>query len=262
MMPQKDNVDTNEFFLPSGSTGVLLVHGFSGSPPEMRGLGDYLFNHGYTVLGVRLAGHGTTPEDMEKSSLKDWILSAEEGLHRLMTHCDTVYAAGHSTGGLICLKLSLTAPLKGVVSLSPPMFKPSLQWFILPLLRHFMRWYVIGGGTDPSAFRPPYTVWAYPKVPTKSLEEFWHIVAEIRKIAPQIQVPTLIMQGRNDRLIPQTSGPELLERLGSRDKRLVWVKNSAHMLTLDSEREEVWKAVQQFIMDPIRYLEDEAVPSL
>jgi len=125
-----------------------------------------------------------------------------------------------------------------------------------------MRWYVIGGGTDPSAFRPPYTVWAYPKVPTKSLEEFWHIVAEIRKIAPQIQVPTLIMQGRNDRIIPQRGGPEVLERLGSRSKRLVWVKNSAHMLTLDSEREEVWKAVQQFIMDPIRYLEDEAVPSL
>jgi len=78
-------LDLNPFFFEGNTTGCLLVHGFSGSPPEMRPMGVYLAEKGLTVIGVRLAGHGTTPEDMARTGWRDWVASAEEGLRALVS---------------------------------------------------------------------------------------------------------------------------------------------------------------------------------
>ena len=68
------------FFFPGGPTGCLLIHGFTGTPREMRWMGEYLSKKGFTVLGVRLAGHATSPEDMRRSSWRDWVASIEDGI--------------------------------------------------------------------------------------------------------------------------------------------------------------------------------------
>jgi carboxylesterase len=239
--------DTSQFYLQGGRVGVLLVHGFNGSPPEMRGLGDYLFNQGYTVLGVRLAGHGTKPEDMEKSRVQDWSRSAEDGLREVMAHCDTAFAVGHSMGGLLSLQLSLSYPIKGVVTLSPAMMRYRFLWPLLPGASRAVRWFPVNANADFHRYQPPYTVVEYPKLPIRSVQELVKLVTQIRKVAPAIKVPVRIMQGRHDRLIPASSGPELMERLGSLDKRLDWFNNSAHLLMLDVDRDKVWSDVAQFI---------------
>src|SRR3972149_9091399 len=73
------------FFLPGEASkpGCLLIHGFTGAPKEMPGMGEYLAEHGYTILGVRLAGHATRPEDMIRSKYTDWMASVEDGYHLL-----------------------------------------------------------------------------------------------------------------------------------------------------------------------------------
>lgn len=106
-------LDLDQFFFAGGPTGCLLVHSFSGSPPEMRPMGEYLTAQGLTVLGVRLAGHGTSPEDMAKTTWHDWVASAAEGLRELQGQCSKVFAAGLSMGGLLVLHLAAHHPLAG-----------------------------------------------------------------------------------------------------------------------------------------------------
>src|SRR5436190_11697172 len=71
------------FFLPGGPTGVLLTHGFTSSPAEVRPLGLFLAEQGYTVYAPRLAGHGTAPEDLQTTSWPEWVASARAGLAEL-----------------------------------------------------------------------------------------------------------------------------------------------------------------------------------
>ncbi|MBR2071216.1 MAG: carboxylesterase, partial [Phascolarctobacterium sp.] len=77
-----------EEFLLKGTNkkGVLVIHGYTGTPAEMRLLGDHLHQEGYTVLGVRLPGHGTTPEELNETQWQDWYAVAQEGFERL-TKC-------------------------------------------------------------------------------------------------------------------------------------------------------------------------------
>ena len=100
-----------EFFLPgSRQYGVLLIHGFTGAPPELRLLGDRLHDDGgLTVLGVRLTGHGSTVENLEQATCSDWIADVEEGYLRLARHCRYVLVCGLSLGALLAVRLAAAA---------------------------------------------------------------------------------------------------------------------------------------------------------
>ena len=91
------------FFFPGGSTGVLLVHGFTGAPKEMRWMGEYLHEQGYSVLGVRLAGHATQMEDLNHVKWSDWLNSVEDGYHILKGASEKIVIAGLSMGGILSL---------------------------------------------------------------------------------------------------------------------------------------------------------------
>src|SRR5687768_128573 len=96
---------TEPFFFPGNEIGCLLVHGFTGGPKELRWMGEYLNKQGFTVLGVRLAGHATRPEDMIRTNHTDWLASLEDGFQLLSGTAKHIYLMGLSMGGV----LSLTA---------------------------------------------------------------------------------------------------------------------------------------------------------
>jgi len=87
--------------LGEGRRGVLLLHGFAGTPPELRRLGEHLARNGYRCRGPALAGHASTPEALETSTRRDWTRSAQEELDTLARECDEVMVAGQSMGGTI-----------------------------------------------------------------------------------------------------------------------------------------------------------------
>lgn len=236
---------TDKFYLKGNSIGALLIHGFSGSPAEMKGLGDYLNQKGLTVLAVKLAGHGSDSKDMAATSLKDWMESAENGYKELSRDCKRVFIIGFSMGGLLAVELAKKVSSAGIVVMSPPMLNIQYLEYIIPILRYFKPWHVIGGGSDPSIFEPPYTSVAYPKVPVKCIADLLKLIRIARR-GSNIETPILIMQGLLDKMIPQRSGQELLELVQSKDKELLYFEKSAHMLTLDQERDKVWRAVGEF----------------
>ena len=94
------------FYFPGNHIGCLLLHGFSGSPSEMRYMGERLAQDGWTVSGILLSGHGTTPELMAKTSWEDWVKDAEAGVRQLRKSCDIIIGIGLSMGGLLALHLA------------------------------------------------------------------------------------------------------------------------------------------------------------
>ena len=112
--------EAQPFYLPAGRTGCLLLHGFSANPEEMRWLGDYLSSQGHAVFGVRLAGHGTDPHDLERTRWTDWLIDVEEGLGILGATTERVVVVGQSMGGMIALTAAARYPVDAIVAISTP----------------------------------------------------------------------------------------------------------------------------------------------
>ncbi|HVM98139.1 MAG TPA: alpha/beta fold hydrolase, partial [Candidatus Acidoferrales bacterium] len=97
---------TLPFLLPAGSSGALLLHGLSATPEEMRFLGDHLHARGHSVNAVRLAGHGTSVDDLERCRWQDWYASARQGLSTLQQHASHITVVGLSMGALLAVQLA------------------------------------------------------------------------------------------------------------------------------------------------------------
>ena len=110
------------FFIKGGSSGVLLIHGFTGLPAGMFLLGEVLNRAGFSVLCPRLAGHGTSERDLMRTNKNDWFNSVLDGFSILRGICDEIFVVGHSMGGLLTLKLSTEREIAKIVTLAAPIF--------------------------------------------------------------------------------------------------------------------------------------------
>lgn len=240
------------FFFPGGDTACLLIHGFSNSPWEMRPLGSFLTGRGLTVAGVRLAGHGTSIEDMSETTWQQWAASAEEAWQSLRQRCRTVVVAGQSGGGLIALYLAQQHPVTGLVVMSAPIYLPQPWPTLVPFLRNVLPWYrPTGNDLTDRAARQAYYVSpaAYERKPLSAIEELVHLQAAVRGRLSQVTAPLLLIYGRRDSTIETDNAELILAGAGSPWKRLLWMENSGHGLVVDSEKEQVWSAIYDFVSD-------------
>lgn len=235
------------FFFAGGPVGCLLVHGFTGTPKEMRWLGEYLADKGYTSLGVRLFGHTTQPEDMMRARWYDWIASVEDGYHLLRGVCDEVVILGLSMGGALSLLFASHNPVAGVVAMStiyklPP--DPRLPF--IRLLSPVMR-FVAKGPSDWHDAEAERDHISYPEYPTRAVITLGDLLKEMQGAVTNLTVPVLLIHSHGDLAVDPASASELLEAIGSSDKTLMWVENSGHVITRDAEREQVFTAAEAFI---------------
>ena len=235
------------FLFPRGRTGCLLLHGFTAAPHEVVRLGAHLANNGYTTLGPRLAGHGTSLDDLARTRWPDWLASAEDGLHLLRGMCDRIVLMGMSMGGLLSVLLAADQPPAGLVLMSTPITllqSPIRPWLkplslIVPRVRKGPPdWY------DPSvnAERVAYSAYS-----TRAAAEVQDLTAQARATLPLVTVPTLIIHSRNDTFVVPANAELLLSELGARDKKLLMVDGSNHLITLDAARQQVFQAAQSFV---------------
>ena len=139
-MNQQINQNAGAFFLQgSRDVGIVLVHGYTGAPAEMRMLGEYLHERGgYTVLGVRLAGHCETVEALEQTTWPDWYKAVVEGVEELRKQCSHIYIAGQSMGGLLAIKAAAELSVKKLVLLATPVFLFDWRIPFVKILRYFI----------------------------------------------------------------------------------------------------------------------------
>lgn len=244
---------TEPFFFPGEKeTGVLLIHGFTGTPKEMRWMGEYLNRRGYPALGVRLAGHATRPPDMVRTRYRDWLASVEDGYHLLRGVSRQVVVMGLSMGGVLALTFGADFPVAGIVSMSAPYALPPDPR--LKRLRLRSLWYPLWpkegqpgeGWFDPDAWRDHIS---YPYNPTRSIVELNLLLQKMNQSLPKIDKPVLLMHSRDDDYVDPASMPAIYEHLGTENKRMLWLEKSGHVVTRDAARLQVFEAALTFVRE-------------
>lgn len=225
---------------------VLLLHGYTGTAAELYPLGSYLNGCGFTVLGVRLPGHGTSVEDLERTTADDWYQAAETGCDDLLRKFESVYVAGLSMGALLAIKIAALKPVKKAVFISTPIFVWDRRAGFFPILRYFIRY-------TPKRKRnykelQPYCQ-AYDKMPTKPLGSLFKLTRECRnKLIGKIKIPVRILQSKIEHTVKPESASFIYDKLATpaQAKRIVWFEKSGHILPLDAEHEAVFKTIGDF----------------
>ena len=228
-----------------GKTGILLLHGLSGAPSEIKPLGDYLAAKGYSTLGPWLKGHGTSPQDLAKTRWQDWSQSAREAFEILRRRCSKIYLAGLSMGADQALHLAAHFPVAGVISMAAPIRIPDFRFNGIAFFR-FLQWRtsnLAGGVLDPSA--PPHET--YPYLATKCLYELKKFMRHVEEDLPYVTAPALVVQGRKDSMVPPLNGGLVYRALGSKLKHLVYLNRSDHVIPLDYDRQILFEKAHRFI---------------
>lgn len=227
--------------LGSGRRGVLLIHGFAGTPPELRRLGGVLAENGWRCRAPALAGHGTEPEDLERTTWRDWTASAAAELDALAAECDQVMVAGQSMGATIALHLAATDPrVRGVASLAAPIWLRNWKLAFLPVIKRFMRWHVVGGDVDlyqPEAIEELHS---YGMRSTRAIHEFMRLLAHVRDELARVRAPVLLLHGERDRTVDPANAADIERRLvcSAAVERHRYPR-SGHALSVDVDRDDV-----------------------
>lgn len=207
-------IENQEFRLKPdfpGKPGVLLVHGFTTSPWEMRPLGEILRQAGYPVAAVRLPGHGTTPEDLCPRRFEEWVTATREACERLQQETGSIHTIGISTGALVLLALAENQNFNSMVLLSPFL---AMLHHLAPftgILRHFRKFQT---RELPAHLAEFY----YDRRPVNGVYQICRLIRHIRPALPSITVPTLAINALGDRTVKAASGYDLFLRLGSECK--------------------------------------------
>jgi carboxylesterase len=252
-------IKQTDFHFEGGRSGVLLIHGLTGTPMEMRLLGKGLHRAGFTVHGMQLAGHCGDVEDLLATGWRDWYASVEQAANEMLGKVDHLFVGGLSMGALLALKLAADRPEQiagvGVYGATfrydgwsiPLMARLS---FLLPLLKK------LGIGRNRNFMeQPPYGIRderlraqissamlggdsaaaGLPGNPWHSLAEMYGLAAEVRRQLSQVTAPCLVAHASEDD-VASVKNAELVMREVSAPAELLLLRDSYHMITIDKER--------------------------
>jgi carboxylesterase len=238
------------FRFDKGPVGCLLTHGFTGSPFEMRELGEYLAERNLTVLCKPLPGHGTTPEDMLRTNWYDWYQACVENLRELSSKCEKVFLCGMSMGGTLSLHLAAHYAhqdnIVGVAAYGAPLYLKNALLPFLPIAKKFMKFMPPSDSdvADPVACAAQES---YGIVPLKCVSSLLQLFDHVRHDLQDVTVPVLLIQSKKDNTVHPKNVHLIHGLLGSRDKTLIEVEKSYHVVTVDYDKELVKEKTYEFV---------------
>ncbi|MFE9766569.1 alpha/beta hydrolase [Streptomyces sp. NPDC005808] len=229
-----------------GEVGVLLCHGFTGSPQSLRPWAEYLAERGLTVALPLLPGHGTRWEDMQLTGWQDWYAEVDRELRALRERCAQVFVFGLSMGGALTLRLAAKHgdEVSGIVVVNPAIKVHGLAAYALPVIRHVVR--TVHGITSDIAKDSSIEI-GYTKVPlhaAHSMRSFYRLVdGEL----PQVTQPMLLLRSPQDHVVPPADSARILSRVSSTDVTEILLEQSYHVATLDHDADRVFEESYAFI---------------
>ncbi|MBE0617445.1 MAG: alpha/beta fold hydrolase, partial [Proteobacteria bacterium] len=223
-------------FLPKRprALGVLLVHGFTAGPAEMRPLGERLRDAGYPTLGVRLKGHGTSPWDLLERTWEDWFTSVRQGCEILAGLCDRICAVGFSAGGALALRLAADLPpgLLGVAAVAAPLKVRDRNMTFVPLVHGANRLArstaLVKGIMLFHRSHPEHPEINYVHMPIRALYELGRLIDDLEGHLGDVRCPVLLLQGTEDPTVDPRSAELIRDALGSERKELVEIASDRH----------------------------------
>ncbi|MFF4908953.1 alpha/beta hydrolase [Streptomyces sp. NPDC001260] len=229
-----------------GEVGVLLCHGFTGSPQSLRPWAEYLAERGLTVSLPLLPGHGTRWEDMQLTGWQDWYAEVDRELRALVERCEQVFVAGLSMGGALALRLAAKHgdSVSGIVVVNPANKVHGLSAYALPVARHLVR---TTKGIASDIAKEGSTELGYDKVPLHAAHSLRNFFRLVDSELPQVTQPLLLLHSPQDHVVPPVDSARILGRVSSRDVREVLLEQSYHVATLDHDADRIFEESLAFI---------------
>ncbi|UZI31778.1 alpha/beta hydrolase [Streptomyces sp. VB1] len=229
-----------------GEVGVLLCHGFTGSPQSLRPWADYLAERGLTVSLPLLPGHGTRWEDMAVTGWQDWYAEVDRELRVLGEKCERVFVFGLSMGGALSLRLAAKHgdAISGLVLVNPANKVHGLSAYALPVARHLVR--TTKGLADDIALPGSHEV-GYAKVPLHAAHSARNFFRLVDGELPQVTQPLVLLHSPQDHVVPPADSARILSRISSTDVSEILLEQSYHVATLDHDAERIFDESYRFI---------------
>ncbi|TWO93288.1 carboxylesterase [Bacillus velezensis] len=238
-------VTPKPFTFKGGDKAVLLLHGFTGNTADVRMLGRYLNERGYTCHAPQYKGHGVPPEELVHTGPEDWWKDVMDGYEYLRSEgYENIASCGLSLGGVFSLKLGYTVPIKGIVPMCAPMHIKSEEVMYEGVLS-YARNYKKFEGKQPEQIEKEMK--EFEKTPMNTLKSLQELIADVRKNVDMIYSPTFVVQARHDHMINTESANIIFNEVETDDKQLKWYEESGHVITLDKERDLVHQDVYEFL---------------
>ena len=230
----------------NAATGVLLSHGYTGSPYSMRPWGEYLAAQGFGVAVPRLPGHGTSWRELNDVRWQDWYAVLDNELERLRKEHRHVVVAGLSMGGCLVLRLAEEhgADVDGVILVNPSVSTEDKRLVALPLLKRLLP--SIPGIAD-DIKKPGVTENAYDRTPLKGLAQLGELWKLTRADLPRITQPVLLFRSVTDHVVEASSSRRVLEAISSRDVTETLLEDSYHVAVLDNDAPRIFADSAAFI---------------
>jgi esterase/lipase len=235
---------------PDGRTGVLLVHGFTGTPMSMRPWGEHLAAEGFAVRCPLLPGHGTRWQDCNASTHDQWTTAVENAFDELVAVCDRVFVAGLSMGGTLATRLAEVRPddVAGLLLVNPALLTQRLNAKLLPVLARITpSWTPIASDIK----KPGITELAYPKLPTRAMMQLRRLWAATRAELGRVTAPVIVFHSVEDHVVEPVNSTILLAGVGSADTTEVLLEDSYHVATLDNDAPRIFAGSADWIRERV-----------
>jgi carboxylesterase len=226
--------------------GILLLHGFTGSPASMRPWAAYLTERGFSVRVPRIPGHGRRWQDLNKTKWQSWPERAEEDLMDLFRRNKKVFIFGLSMGGANTLYLAAkhSSKLSGIVLVNPMIHIPDPTIKFIEIIKYITpKRPSVGDDIK----KPGVTEWGYDALPMKGVAQLHRFLKATRANLKSITCPVLLFHSTEDHVLPVTNTEIVMSELGTSDKRRIELTNSYHVATLDYDDQTIFENARLFI---------------
>lgn len=229
-----------------GEVGVLLCHGFTGSPQSLRPWARQLAGRGLTVSLPLLPGHGTRWEDMALTGWPDWYATVDRELRILRERCARVFVAGLSMGGALALRLAAKhgEGVEGVIVVNPANRVHGLSAYALPMARHLVR---TTKGIVSDIAKEGVLETGYDRVPLHAAHSLRTFLRLVDGELPQVTQPLLLLRSLRDHVVPAADAARILSRVSSTDVTEILLEQSCHVATLDHDADRIFDESLAFI---------------
>jgi len=230
----------------NGHIGIVLVHGFTGSPAAMRPWAEYLNARGYSVRVPLLPGHGTEPTDLNNVNWQEWPAKVKVEIVELQKHCSQIFVTGLSMGGGTTLNVAaeLGEQLSGIILVNPMIHvrgvSPTLAFAISRVVK-------FGKSVGNDIKRKGVTEYSYDKLPYRGIYQLLTMLKLTRAALPTVKLPIQLFHSVDDHTLPVSNTEIIMREIGSSNKSRIELLNSFHVATIDYDSEVIFANSVTFI---------------
>jgi len=230
----------------NGHIGIVLVHGFTGSPAAMRPWAEYLNARGYSVRVPLLPGHGTEPADLNNVNWQEWPAKVKAEIVELQKHCSQIFVTGLSMGGGTTLNVAaeLGEQLSGIILVNPMIHvrgvSPALAFAVSRVVK-------FGKSVGNDIKRKGVTEYSYDKLPYRGIYQLLTMLKLTRAALPTVKLPIQLFHSVDDHTLPVSNTEIIMREIGSSNKSRIELLNSFHVATIDYDSEVIFANSVTFI---------------